>query len=127
MNRTPVKPVWVTNQSQLEDILAEILSSKRVSRFLFINDWDVPCVTLNRRLKAVEKFGSDELVYVIDNFDIPMGLQILRDAIRSSREVNTTTINNYTGIPMMVRVHGDNGNYPVPVTYTGSIFAELGL
>lgn len=127
MNRTPIKPVWVTTSTQLEEILKEVLETKSVSRFLFINDWDTPCVTLKRKLKAIEKFGNDEVVYVVDNFDIPMGLGILRDAIRSSRNVNTTTIQNYTGVPMMVRVHGDHGNYPVPVTYTGSIFAELGL
>lgn len=127
MNKTIVKPVWLTNQVQLEETLKEVLTSRAVSRFLFLNDWDTPCLTLKRRLKNVEKLGSNEIVYVVDTFDIPMGLQILRDAIKYSRDVSTTTINNYTGTPMMVRVHGDNGNYPVPVTYTGSIFAELGL
>ena len=127
MNRSTVKPVWVTNQSQLEDILAEVLNSKRVSRFLFVNDWDVPCLTLKRKLKVVEKFGGIDTVYVIDNFDIPMALGIIRNSIKASRGVNTTTIEHYTGVPMLVRVHGDNGNFPVPVSYTGSIFAELGL
>jgi hypothetical protein len=120
------KPVWVTTSNQLESILTENIKANKVAHYLILNDWDTPCIYFNRKLKESEKIpGISDTVFVINTFDVENPLGIMRSVIAQFKDsINTTTIKHYTGVPMMVRVHGA---YPVPVTYTGSISAELGL
>ena len=123
--RPNCKPYWVSNSNELESIVKKNIEDKEVSHYLFVNDWDTPCIYFKNRLKELESKGGDKNVYVVDNFEIPNGLGVLRSAIKENKEtISTNAIQNYTGVPMLVRLHAA---FPVTVTYTGSISAELGL
>ena len=125
MKRISFKPYWVSTSNELESIVKENIENKEVSHYLFVNDWDKICIWFKNQLKELEKQGGEKNVYVIDNFDIPNGLGVLRSVIKDNKEtISTTAIQNYTGVPMLVRLHTA---FPVTVTYTGSISAELGL
>jgi len=123
--RQTFKPYWVSNSNELETIVKKSIENKEVSHYLFINEWDTPCIYFKNKLLELEKQGGEKNVYVVDNFEIPNGLGVLRSVIKDNKEtISTNAIQNYTGVPMLVRLHTA---FPVTVTYTGSISAELGL
>jgi len=118
-------PFWVKTSNHLEEIVKENINSKGVSYYFFYAEWDLASSYFVKKLQENECNGSQNLVYCIDIFDIPNGLGILKSAIKDYREtMSTNQIQNYTKIPMLVRMHG---GYPVVVDYNGAIGAELGV
>lgn len=118
-------PRWITSSSHLEEVIKQNLQGKDTHYYLFCSDWDVPSNYFYNKLSELENTGSQKIVNVVSIFDVPNGLGILKSAIKDFREtVSTAQIDNYTKVPMLVRVHGA---FPVVVDYNGSIGAELGL
>jgi 5'(3')-deoxyribonucleotidase len=107
---------------ELSKVVMECVDSKETNLFLFVNDWD----QVSRYLKSnLQRYQGAKSLYVIDIFEIPNALTVLKSLIKDYREtVSTKAIQNYTKIPMMVRL---NGCFPTTVDYMGSIWAELGL
>jgi hypothetical protein len=127
MRQKPLfKPVWVKSSNELEAILTKNIKSNVVSHYLILNEWESVCNYFLDELKSRDNLPDPcDTVYVINIFDIENPLGIMRSVISQFKDsINTNNIRTYTGMPMMVRIHGA---YPVPVHYTGSISAELGL
>ena len=118
------RTVRVTSSNELDAIVRSEIQAKSVSHYLFINTWDDVCQYFNTHLDSLKDLGAQGNLFVIDVFDIPNGLGIIRSAIKDYKEtMSTNSIQNYTKLPMMVRLHGA---FPVLVDYNGSIAAEIG-
>ena len=118
------RTVRVTSSNELDSIVRSEIQAKSVSQFLFVNTWDDVCQHFNKHLESLNDLGSQGNLFVINIFDVPNGLGIIRSAIKDYKEtMSTTSIQNYTKLPMMVRLHGA---FPVLVDYNGSIAAEIG-
>jgi len=119
------KPIYVREVEQLEFLLRENIEGKETSYWLFVNGWDKPNDYFLNKLSEAEKFDGTNTVYVIDIWDIPNGLNVIRSVIQELREtISTNAIRSYTRLPMLVVLHKA---FPRMVDYSGSIAAELGL
>ena len=117
-------PIWVTNSNSLEEIVRRNVDSKGISYYLFVDEWNELSKYYIGELDKMQRSGGDEL-YVISIIDVPNGLNVIKSVIKEFREtMSTSSIQNFTGMPMLVRLHGA---FPVAVSYSGSISAELGL
>lgn len=115
--QTEIKSVF-----ELSKVVMECVDSKETNLFLFVNDWDEASKYL---LTNLPRYQGAKSLYVINVFEIPNALTVMKSIIKDFREtVSTKAIQNYTKIPMMVRL---NGCFPTTVDYMGSIWAELGL
>jgi hypothetical protein len=124
-NQQTFNPIWINNSNTLEEVVRQSVSSKEVSYFLFVNEWDKLSNYYIRALDRMQKLGGNTELYVVSIFDIPNGLNVIKSVIKEFREtMSTVAIQNFTGMPMLVRLHGA---FPVAVSYSGSISAELGL
>lgn len=124
-NHNDFSPVWVRTSVELEQIIRDSIQNREISYYLFLNEWDTPCKYFKRKLEEAEKLGGTHNVNVINTFDIPNGLALLRASIQELKEtISTSAIRNYTGLPMLVVLHKA---FPRVVAYSGSISAELGL
>jgi hypothetical protein len=118
-------PVSITETSDLESLVKHNIEHKEVSYYLFVNDWDTLPKYYLKRLEELENLGNNTDLYVINIFNIPNALNIIKGAIKEFREtISTNSIQNYSSLPMLLRLHGA---FPVAVTYSGSILSELGL
>jgi hypothetical protein len=68
--------------------------------------------------------GNTEL-HVVDIFNIPKVLDVIRSTIKSHREtISTSCLNQYDQLPMLVVIHK---SFPRVVSYNGSVGAEIGV
>lgn len=118
-------PIWVNNSNTLEEIVRLNVSNRDTSYYLFLNEWDDLSKYYIRALDKLNGLGGNTDLYVISVFDVPNGLNVIKSVIKEFREtVSTVAIKNFSSLPMLVRMHEA---FPVAVTYSGSISAELGL
>jgi len=119
--RNDFSTIMVRSSKHLESIITSNIESKSTAHYLIVNSWDKVCKFFNDKLPTD---GVTDL-YVIDIFNVPNALDVMRSSIKMQREtISTYTLSNYCQLPMMVVIHK---MFPRVVTYNGSIFAELNL
>mgnify|MGYP000029313875 CR=1 FL=1 len=115
------RPIHIRSSKNLDSVVTSNMENKRTSHYLITNQWDKPC-----------KFFKDSLpldgeidLNVIDIFDIPNCLDVIRSSIKSHKEtISTSCLAEYSQLPMLVVVHK---SFPRVVSYNGSVGAELGV
>lgn len=119
-------PNNVISPHSLRDIVKSNIEGKETSYYLFVSDWDQVSSKLLQDLEGDSKFPEDSTILnVINIFDIPDGLDIIRECIQEFREsISVAPIKTYSKIPMLVVLHKA---FPRVVDYNGSIFVELGV
>jgi hypothetical protein len=111
----------VYNSKHLESVINSNIDNKQNSYFLITNTWDKVCNYFNDRLPTD---GNTEL-HVVDIFNIPNVLDVIRSTIKSHREtISTSCLNQYDQLPMLVVIHK---SFPRVVSYNGSVGAEIGI
>jgi hypothetical protein len=97
------------------------MDSKQNSYSLIANSWDKVCNYFNDRLPSD---GTTDL-NVIDIFNVPNALDVIKSAIKSHREtISTACLSRYDQLPMLVVIHK---TFPRVVSYNGSVGAEIGI
>ena len=111
----------VYNTKHLDSIVTSNIEGKQNSYYLITNSWDKVCGYFNDRL-PVE--GTVDL-NVVDIFNVPNALDVIKSAIKSHREtISTACLSRYDQLPMLVVIHK---SFPRVVTYNGSVGAEIGI
>ncbi len=115
------KSTKVYNSKHLESLVTSGIENKRNSYYLITNSWDKVCDYFNKKLPTD---GATNL-NVIDIFNIPNALDVIKTAIKSHREtISTSCLSRYDQLPMLIVIHK---SFPRVVTYNGSVGAELGI
>lgn len=118
-------PRYVHDCQELEAIVTSSIENKEVSYYLILNEWDKASHYFKSKVAQLEGFGAQDTVNVIDIFDVPNVLQVIKSCINSSKgTVSTACLNTFPKVPLMVVLHKA---FPRVVDYNGSIAAELGL
>tara|TARA_R110000772_G_scaffold238180_2_gene350201 strand:+ start:374 stop:763 length:390 start_codon:yes stop_codon:yes gene_type:complete len=118
---------FVRSSGALKRVVEGNIQDKENAYYLFVNDWDeVSKVLLNRLMdSSLDVTHPKGTVNIINTFDVPNGLNIIRESIQSFRETITLApLKSYSKIPMMVVLHKA---FPRVVDYNGSLFVELGV
>jgi len=111
----------IYNSKHLESVVTHNIDSKQNSYYLITNTWDKVCNYFNDKLP---NDGTTEL-FVVDIFNVPNALDVIKSAIKSHREtISTACLSKYDQLPMLVVIHK---SFPRVVTYNGSVGAELGI
>lgn len=111
----------IFNTKHLESVINSSIESKQNSYYLITNTWDKVCNYFNDRLP---NDGTTDL-NVIDIFNVPNALDVIKSAIKSHREtISTSCLSRYDQLPMLVVIHK---TFPRVVSYNGSVGAELGI
>jgi hypothetical protein len=113
--------IKVRNSKHLETLLTANIEEKKTAYYLILNEWDSPCQYFLRNLPK----GGDTDLNIIDIFDVPNALDIMKSVIKSNREtISTSCLSTYDQLPMLIVIHK---SFPRVVTYNGSVGAELGI
>ncbi len=111
----------VYNSKHLESIVTSNIEGKQNSYYLITNTWDKVCNYFNDRLPSE---GTTDL-NVVDIFNVPNALDVIKSAIKSHREtISTACLSKYDQLPMLVVIHK---SFPRVVSYNGSVGAEIGV
>ena len=111
----------IFNTKHLESVVNSNIDGKQNSYYLITNTWDKVCNYFNDRLP---NDGITDL-NVIDIFNVPNALDVIKSAIKSHREtISTACLSRYDQLPMLVVIHK---TFPRVVSYNGSVGAELGI
>lgn len=115
------KSTKVFNSKHLDTIVKSNVEGKTTSYYLITNSWDGVCNYFNERLP---NDGVTDL-NVVDIFNVPNALDVIRSSIKSHREtISTACLSRYTQLPMLVVIHK---SFPRVVSYNGSVGAEIGV
>ena len=75
--------------------------------------------------KHLESNDGTTDLNVIDIFDVPNALDVIKSSIKSHREtISTSCLSKYDQLPMLVVIHK---SFPRVVSYNGSVGAEVGI
>lgn len=119
--KTNFKASKVFNSKHLDTIVKSNVEGKTTSYYLITNSWDGVCNYFNERLP---NDGVTDL-NVVDIFNVPNALDVIRSSIKSHREtISTACLSRYTQLPMLVVIHK---SFPRVVSYNGSVGAEIGV
>ena len=111
----------IRNSKHLDSVVTSNMENKKTSYYLITNQWDKPCEFFNSRLPQ----GGESDLNIIDIFDIPNCLDVIRNSIKSHKEtISTACLAEYSQLPMLVVIHK---SFPRVVSYNGSVGAELGI
>jgi len=111
----------IYNSKHLESVVKTSIESKQNSYYLITNTWDKVCNYFNDRLP----FDGTTDLNVIDIFNVPNALDVIKTAIKSHREtISTSCLARYDQLPMLVVIHK---SFPRVVSYNGSVGAEIGV
>tara|TARA_R100001079_G_C4361935_1_gene115416 strand:- start:90 stop:461 length:372 start_codon:yes stop_codon:yes gene_type:complete len=115
------KSTKIRNSKHLESVVTSNIEGKQNSYYLITNTWDSVCNYFNDNLPSD---GTTDL-NVIDIFNVPNALDVIRTAIKSHREtISTSCLSKYDQLPMLIVIHK---SFPRVVTYNGSVGAEIGI
>lgn len=115
------KSFRIRNSKHLDSVVTSSIEDKKTSYYFITNQWDQPCDYFNKNLPS----DGDVDLNVVDIFDVPNCLDVIRSSIKAHREtVSTSCLSEYTQLPMLVVIHK---SFPRVVTYNGSVGAELGI
>ena len=119
--KTNFKASKVFNSKHLDTIVKSNVEGKTTSYYLITYSWDGVCNYFNERLP---NDGVTDL-NVVDIFNVPNALDVIRSSIKSHREtISTACLSRYTQLPMLVVIHK---SFPRVVSYNGSVGAEIGV
>ena len=111
----------IRNSKHLDSVVTSNMENKRTSHYLIMNQWDDVCKYFQGSIPA----DGDTDLNVVDIFDVPNCLDVIRSSIKSHKEtISTACLSEYSQLPMLVVVHK---SFPRVVSYNGSVGAELGL
>jgi hypothetical protein len=111
----------IYNSKHLESIVKSSIEDKQNSYYLITNSWDKVCNYFNDNLPN----EGDTHLHVVDIFNVPNALDVIKNAIKSHREtISTSCLSKYDQLPMLVVVHK---SFPRVVSYNGSVGAEIGI
>ena len=111
----------IYNSKHLESVVTANIESKQNSYYLITNSWDKVCNYFNDRLPSD---GVTDL-NVVDIFNVPNALDVIRSSIKSHREtISTSCLSRYDQLPMLIVIHK---SFPRVVSYNGSVGAEIGI
>ena len=111
----------IRNTKHLDSVVTTSIEDKKTAYYLITNQWDKPCEYFNSRLPQ----DGDTDLNVVDIFDVPNCLDVIRSSIKSHREtISTSCLSNYHQLPLLVVIHK---SFPRLVSYNGSVGAELGI
>ena len=111
----------IYNSKHLESVVTANIESKQNSYYLITNSWDKVCNYFNERLPSD---GVTDL-NVVDIFNVPNALDVIRSSIKSHREtISTSCLSRYDQLPMLIVIHK---SFPRVVSYNGSVGAEIGI
>ncbi len=111
----------IHNSKHLESVVTANIEGKQNSYYLITNSWDKVCNYFNDRL-PIDGFTD---LNVVDIFNVPNALDVIRSAIKSHREtISTACLSRYDQLPMLVVIHK---SFPRVVSYNGSVGAEIGI
>ena len=111
----------IYNSKHLESVVKTSIDSKQNSYYLITNTWDKVCNYFNDRLP----FDGTTDLNVVDIFNVPNALDVIKTAIKSHREtISTSCLARYDQLPMLVVIHK---SFPRVVSYNGSVGAEIGV
>jgi len=111
----------IKNSKHLESVVSSNIKEKNTSYYLILNQWDQ---ISNHFRSSLPNDGITDL-NVVDIFDVPNALDVIKSAIKSYREtISTSCLNRYDQLPILVVIHK---SFPRVVTYNGSVGAELGI
>jgi hypothetical protein len=111
----------IYNSKHLESIVKSSIEDKQNSYYLITNSWDKVCNYFNANLPN----DGDTNLHVVDIFNVPNALDVIKNAIKSHREtISTSCLSKYDQLPMLVVVHK---SFPRVVSYNGSVGAEIGI
>jgi hypothetical protein len=111
----------IHNSKHLESVVTSNIEGKQNSYYLITNTWDKVCNHFNERLPSD---GTTDL-NVVDIFNVPNALDVIKSAIKSHREtISTACLSRYDQLPMLVVIHK---SFPRVVSYNGSVGAEIGV
>ncbi len=109
---------FLNRHSQLEDTLEGLDKKERQATFLLISDWDEVCGKLLTRLRTSHQSSEFQFrdIYVIDSWDIPDGVQMLRETFDIKTRINR--------VPSLIMVKDNNVSV---VTNNDGVYRELGF
>ena len=111
----------IRNSKHLDSVVTSNMENKRTSHYLITNQWDKPCKFFQ---ECIPSDGDTDL-NIVDIFDVPNCLDVIRSSIKSHKEtISTACLSEYSQLPMLVVVHK---SFPRVVSYNGSVGAELGV
>lgn len=111
----------IRNSKHLDSVVSSNISEKKTAHYFITNNWDKSCEYFNSNLPQ----DGDTDLNVIDIFDIPNCLDVIRSSIKEQREtISTACLFSYSQLPMLVVIHK---SFPRVVSYNGSVGAELGI
>lgn len=111
----------IYNSKHLESVVTANIENKQNSYYLITNSWDKVCNYFNERLPSD---GVTDL-NVVDIFNVPNALDVIRSSIKSHREtISTSCLSRYDQLPMLIVIHK---SFPRVVSYNGSVGAEIGI
>ena len=114
------KSTKIYNSKHLESVVTSNIEGKKNSYYLITNTWDNVCNYFNDNLPSD---GTTDL-NVIDIFNVPNALDVIRTAIKSHREtISTSCLSKYDQLTMLIVIHK---SFPRVVT-NGSVGAEIGI
>jgi len=115
------KSFHIRNSKHLDSVVNSNMENKRTSHYLITNQWDKSCEFFNNSISS----DGDTDLNIIDIFDVPSCLEVIRSSIKSHREtISTACLSSYSQLPMLVVIHK---SFPRVVSYNGSVGAELGI
>jgi len=112
------------SSKHLDATIKDNIEQKNKSYYLIVNEWDDPCKVFKGLLSTHPEL-TKSAVNVIDTFNIPNALGVIRSSIKEYKEtISTSCLSGYSSLPMLVVLHKA---FPRIVTYNGGISAELGV
>tara|TARA_R110000782_G_scaffold184388_2_gene274706 strand:+ start:77050 stop:77436 length:387 start_codon:yes stop_codon:yes gene_type:complete len=113
------------SSKHLDATIKDNINDKKKSYYLIVNEWDDPCKVFRSLLSDHPDYLNKAPVHVIDTFNVPNALGVIRSSIKEYKEtISTSCLSGYSSLPMLVVLHKA---FPRIVTYNGGISAELGV
>jgi len=109
---------FLNRHSKLEDTLEGLNKKERQATFLLVSDWDYACGKLLNKLTTEHQttgFPTRD-IYVIDSWDIPDGVQMLRETFDIKTRINR--------VPALITIKDNNVSV---VTNNDGVYRELGF
>ncbi len=115
----------IYNTKHLESVVRSGIEGKKNSYYFITNSWDSVCNYFNDRLPITDTDEQPTQLYVVDIFNVPNALEVIKSAIKGHREtISTASLSRYDQLPMLVVIHK---TFPRVVSYNGSVAAEIGI
>lgn len=115
-------PHFVRSTNELHSLVKDGIESKTNHYYFITNTWGDTSKVL---MDSIIRLSGTTRLNVIDIFDIPNALQVIKSVIKEEKNiVSVPSLNEAQVVPCLIVVHG---SYPRVVTYPGAFYSELGM